>query len=70
MPTTIIIRIVDDAHAREVMSAGAKDLATDFLPDALIRADSVSICYRSPEEEARAAAGEIEYVERRDVWSR
>lgn len=70
MPATIIILIEDDQHAREIMAAGAKDLALGFLPDALIHPWRVSICYRSPQEEQKALAGELEFVEMRDMWTK
>jgi hypothetical protein len=69
MPTTIILRITDDAHAREIMAVGAKDLALGFLPDAKIHVDRVSLCYRSPAEEAVAAAGLLDFKESRDTWA-
>lgn len=68
MPATIIIRIEDDAHAREIMAAGAKDIAQGFLPEANIHPSRVSICYRTPEDERAASNGELDYKERRDVW--
>lgn len=69
MPITIILRINDDTHAKEILAVGAKDLALGFLPEASLHVDRVSLCYRSPEDEAAAQAGEIDFKERRDSWT-
>lgn len=69
MPITIILRINDDSHAKDVLAVGAKDLALGFLPDASLHVDRVSLCYRTPEDEAAAQAGEIDFKERRDSWT-
>lgn len=69
MPATIIIRIENDNHAREIIATGAKDIATSFLPDALIHPDKVTITYRTPEDERKALAGKLDFSERRSSWS-
>lgn len=51
------------------MAAGAKDLAESFLPAACIHPSKVTIVYREPEEEAKAAAGSTTYKERRSQWA-
>ncbi len=68
MPTTIIIRIDDENEARSALAAGARDLAESFLPDACIRADKVTLIYRTPEDEALAQAGLIGWKEHRSQW--
>ena len=68
MPATIIIRIENERHAMEILAAGAKDLATCFLPDARINPSRVSILYKTPDDEKAASEGRVDYKERRDVW--
>lgn len=68
MPATIIIRITDEDCAKSCLAAGAKDLATSFLPDAYIHPSKVTVIYRTPEDEAKASAGELGYKERRSQW--
>ena len=68
MPATIIIQISNEDCARACLAAGAQDLATSFLPDACIRPSKVTVIYRTPEDEAKAAAGELDYKERRSQW--
>jgi len=67
MPATIIIRISDEDCAKSCLAAGAKDLATGFLPDACIRASKVAVIYRTPKDERKALAGE-NYKERSSHW--
>ena len=68
MPATIIIRIADEDCAKSCLAAGAEDLATSFLPGACIHASKVTVIYRTPEDEAKAAAGELGYKERQSQW--
>ena len=68
MPATIIIRITDEECAKSCLAAGAEDLAKSFLPDAGIIPSRVTVTYRSPEEEAKAQAGELGFVERTSKW--
>ena len=68
MPATIIIRIEDEASAKSVMAAGARDLAGYFLPSMGIQPSKVSITYRTPEDEAIAVAGGLEYWESKSHW--
>ena len=68
MPTTIIIRIDDDNHAFDALAVGAKDMAKSFLPDIGIKPSRVTITYRTPEDEAKAVAGSLNFAERRSQW--
>lgn len=68
MPATIIIRIEDEDCARSCLAAGAHDLATSFLPDAFIHPSRVTVIYRTPEDEAKALAGSLDFEERRSGW--
>lgn len=68
MPATIIIRIADEGCARSCLAAGAKDLAESFLPGACIHPSKVTVIYRSPVAEAKAAAGRTDYAEHRSQW--
>jgi hypothetical protein len=68
MPATIIIKIADEDCAKSCLAAGAEDLATSFLPDAYIHASKVTVIYRTPEDERKALAGELDFKERRSQW--
>lgn len=68
MPAIIIIRIDDEAHAAELRSVGAKDLAQGFLPDAFIHPSKVTLQYRTPEDEALAQSGSLSFKEYRSTW--
>jgi len=68
MPALIIIRIADEDCAKSCIAAGAKDLARGFLPDVHIRPSQVTVIYRTPQDEAKADAGELDYKERRSQW--
>ena len=69
MPATIIIRIADEDCAKSCLAAGAKDLATSFLPDAYIHPSKVTVIYRTPEDDRKAEAGELGFKEQRSQWT-
>lgn len=70
MPAVIIIRIADEQQAQQCIATGAKDLGETFLPQAFIQASSLTLIYRTPEEEARARIGGLAIRERIDRWER
>lgn len=69
MPATIIIRINNEECARSCLAAGAKDLARCFLPEASIHPNKVTITYRTPEDEAKAIAGDFNFKEYSCTWT-
>ena len=66
---TILIRIKDDAHAKEIFEVGAKDFAIEVLGVQGICADEVYINHRSSENIEAAKNGES-IIEKVDSWTR
>jgi hypothetical protein len=66
---TIIIRIKDDAHAKEILVVGAMDFALEILGVQAVFADEVYINYRSSENIEAAKNGES-IIENVDSWTK